>query len=984
MRSNIQLFKALSIVLVSASLCTQLYARTSESFDKGWLFARFGDTPAGKVDEPANLETPNLDDSSWRKLNVPHDWGIETDFIESEENSTGKLMFYGIGWYRKHFFVPESDNGKSFFIQFDGVMSHPTIYLNGQLVGQWEYGYSSFGFDLSPYIKFGRENVIAVRVDNPPKSSRWYPGGGIYRHTWLTKSDPVHVSHWGTYITTPIISKDNATVKIETSIDNLYNTDVIVNISHVIKEKNTGKVIAGSSSLECVVPMGTETKSCTQDITISNPNLWDIQNPNLYIAETRIAKDGFIVDTYQSTFGIRSIEWNPDKGFLLNGEIVKLNGVCLHHDLGPLGSAVHDRAIQRQIEIMQDMGVNSIRTSHNPPAPELIKYCDEMGIVVLDEMFDCWERGKTDNDYHKWFKDWYEKDITNLIKRDRNHPCVIAWSSGNEILEQWKGNHVSQMLTDLYHKLEPTRLVTAGCNSTSSYKTGFNETFDVYGFNYKPHLYAEFKQMHPNQPVYSSESASCISSRGEYYFPVSDVKSEGFFNFQVSSYDLYAPGWAMKPDIEFYGQDKYPFVAGEYVWTGFDYIGEPTPYNNDKTLLINYHTEEERKAIEEKLANIKGSPSRSSYFGIVDLCGFKKDRFYLYQARWRPQLPMAHILPHWNWPGREGEITPVHVYTSGDEAELFLNGKSLGKKKKAIIGQAESKEIMPISLSSKKTASASSVQEGNLVANGNDNNMKTRWCASSENKNEAWTTDLGSIQPVKSCVIYWEKQAGNYSYTVEVSNNESDWSVVAESKFKGKNNCSIHTFDTNARYLKVNINDLNDSTWASFYECQVFNTDKPDIYKVTSPEYYRLRWDDVKYQPGTLKAVAYKDGKVWATDTVSTTGEADAVKLSPDATTIKADGSDLCYITAEIIDSNGEMVPRTNNFVQFEISGPGEIIATGNGDATNPDCFKNTGRNAYNGMVLAIVRSIEGQKGTITVTAKSEGLKTDTVSFKAK
>ena len=984
MKSNLSFILSLSLLFASTCLCTQSFARTTESFDKGWLFCRYGDTPSGKVDEPAELEVPSLNDSQWRKLDLPHDWGIETDFLENEENSTGKLMFYGIGWYRKHFVVPAADNGKNIFIQFDGIMSHPKIYLNGKFVGQWEYGYSSFGFDLTKYIKFGEENVIAVRVDNPQKSSRWYPGGGIYRHTWLTKANPVHISHWGTYITTPEVKKDKATVKIETSIDNSYNTDVIVMLSHIIKEKATGNIVIQTNEIECVVPMGTASKSENFEIKINKPVLWDIENPYLYIAETKIKKDGFVVDTYNSTFGIRSIEWNADKGFLLNGKVVKLNGVCLHHDQGPLGAVANDRAIQRQIEIMQEMGVNSIRTSHNPPAPKLLEYCDEMGVVVLDELFDCWERGKTINDYHKWFKDWHEKDITNLIKRDRNHPCVIAWSSGNEILEQRQGNHVSQMLTNLIHKLEPTRPVTAGCNSTSSYKNGFSETLDVYGFNYKPHLYNEFKEMHPNQPVYSSESSSCISSRGEYYFPVSDTQSEGFFNFQVSSYDLYAPGWAMKPDKEFIGQDKYPFIAGEYVWTGFDYIGEPTPYNNDQTLLINFHTEAEKKEIEEKLAKIKGSPSRSSYFGIVDLCGFKKDRFYLYQARWRPQLPMAHILPHWNWAGREGEVTPVHVYTSGDEAELFLNGKSLGKKKKAVIGQAKEKVYMPKSISGKKSASATTEQEGNLIANGNDNNMKTRWCAGSDNNKEAWTVDLGSTQPIKSCVIYWERQASNYSYSVEVSKDGSDWTVAAESKFKGKNNRAIHTFDTNARYLKVNIKDLNDNAWASFYECQVFNTDKPEIYKEARPEYYRLRWDEVKYEPGTLEVVAYKNDSKWATDTVRTTGKPTAVRATPDRPIINADGSDLCYITTEIIDSNGDMVPRTSNFVQFEISGPGEIVATGNGDATNSDCFKNTGRNAYNGMVLAIVKSIEGKKGTITLKAKSDNLKTAAITIQSK
>ena len=974
---TIKCFLVLSfaIALMLSSQVNAESQRSTTSFDSNWLFSRFGDTPSGKIDEPKGLEAPSLDDTQWRKLNLPHDWGIETDFLPDEENSTGKLMFYGIGWYRKHFIIPSDDHGKNIFLQFDGIMSHPKVYINGFFVGQWEYGYSSFGFDITKYIKFGQKNIIAVRVDNPPKSSRWYPGGGIYRHTWLTKTAPVRVSHWGTYITTPNVSTNNADINIKTDLSSSYPTDTNIQIKHIIKEKSTGIIAAQTKSESCVVPTGIAAKSVSFDIQLANPKLWDIDHPNLYVAETIITKDNVIIDSYKSTFGIRSIEWNADKGFLLNGKIVKLKGVCLHHDLGPLGAAVNDRAIQRQIEIMQEMGCNSIRTSHNPPAPQLLDYCDEMGIVVLDELFDCWERGKTTNDYHKWFKDWHEKDVANLIRRDRNHPCVIAWSSGNEVGEQWQGNHVSQMLTDLIHKLEPTRIVTAGCNKANAYKSGFSETLDAYGFNYKPHLYADFKKLHPNQPVYSSESASCISSRGEYYFPVSDVKSQGFFNYQVSSYDLYAPGWAMKPDIEFYGQDTNPFVAGEYVWTGFDYIGEPTPYNNDKTLLINFQTEAEKKAIEEKLAKLKGSPSHSSYFGIVDLCGFKKDRFYIYQARWRPELPMAHILPHWNWAGREGEITPVHVYTSGDQAELFLNGKSLGKKKKAKIGQTASEQSMPIAISTNKTSQATSSQSDNRVEMGNDNNIKTRWCASDASKDVFWNVSWGSEpKPIKSCVIYWEKDAADYSYTVQVWNNNK-WNIVATSKFQGHGNISIHKFNTQGTHLKIQFNDLKSGVWASFYECQVFSTTTPEIYQQATPEYYRLRWDDVKYTPGKLEVVAYKDGKKWATDTIRTTGPAAAVKLIPDRPVINADGTDLCYITTEITDTNGDMVPRSSNFVQFEISGPGEIIATGNGDATNPDCFLNTGRNAYNGMVLAIVRSTKGQPGKITITAKSEGLK---------
>ncbi len=961
-----------------------LSERETTNFDEDWKFSRFGETPDGFIDEPVGLESIDWNDDFWQQETVPHDWGIESDFLENQPNSTGKLMFQGIGWYRKHFNVPTTDKGKCFSIRFDGIMSEPTVYLNGELVGEWKYGYSSFALDLTDKINFGGDNVIAVRVDNKADSSRWYPGGGIYRHVWLTKAEPVHVANWGTYITTPQISNNSATVTIETELENLSGSAQKAEYYHIIRNKTTGKTVAQSLTQTIDLQTGINTPDKIE-VKVANPLLWDTQSPNLYIAQTVVSIEGCVTDKYQTTFGIRSIEWSASQGFLLNGKVVKINGVCNHHDLGPLGTAVNDRAVQRQLEIMKEMGCNSIRTSHNPPAPELLAFCDEMGLMVMDEAFDCWELKKTNNDYHRFFKDWYKKDITNLVKRDRNHPCIILWSSGNEIREQWARPHdleVSHKLTDLFHELDPSRPVAAGCNQPNSYKNGFGSTVDIYGFNYKPHLYNDFKNTHPDQPVFSSESSSCISSRGEYYFPVSNNKANGFFNYQVSSYDLYAPPWAMKPDIEFEGQDNYPFIAGEYVWTGFDYIGEPTPYNNDKTLLINYHTEAEKKEIEEKLSKMKGSPSRSSYFGIVDLCGFPKDRFYLYQSRWRPELPMAHILPHWNWPGREGEITPVHVYTSGDEAELFLNGRSLGRKAKAKPGTLAPDISLPTSLSAGKNAEASTSEENNASANGNDNNIKTRWCASSDSADNFWQVDLGENQKLGSCVIYWENDSSAYAYEILVSQDGKKWEKTSQATYAGRNNYSLHKFSAEGRYLKVQFTGLK-NYWASFYECQVFAQDvQPEIIDPEAiPEAYRLRWDNVIYEPGELKAIAYKDGKKWAEDSVKTTGKAYTVKLTADRNRIKADGCDLSFITIDIVDNNGNIVPRSNNMVNLSITGPGVIEATGNGDATNSDCFKNTSRNAYNGKMLAIIKSEKNKPGTIKLTAESEGLKSQTITI---
>ena len=952
-------------------------ARETVKFDNNWKFNRFGETPDGYIEEPANLESATLDDNSWRKLDLPHDWGIETDFMEDQPNNTGKLMFQGIGWYRKSFTINPEDNNKCFSIQFDGIMSQPTVYLNGKYVGEWKYGYSSFALDLTDNINWNGENIIAVRVDNPAESSRWYPGGGIYRHVWLTKTENIHVGHWGTYITTPEITNQKAIVKIETDLEN--NSDKVQKIKyfHIVKEKTTGKIAAQSLPKTIWVNKGCSITD-TIEVEVNKPLLWELDSPEMYAAQTVITVDGTVTDKTQTNFGIRSVVWDADKGLILNGMITKLKGVCNHHDLGPLGAAVNDRALERQVEIMKEMGVNSIRTSHNPPAPQLLDICDRMGILVLDEAFDCWVLKKTKNDYHRHFSEWYERDVTNMVKRDRNHPCVFMWSSGNEIGEQWgrpQDLEVSRDLTELFHKLDPSRLVAAGCNQPNSYKNDFCETVDVYGFNYKPHLYEDFKNLHPQQPVFSSESSSCISSRGEYYFPVSDNKSQGFFNYQVSSYDLYAPNWAMKPDIEFEGQDRYPFIAGEYVWTGFDYLGEPTPYNNDKTLLINYHTEAERKEIEDKLSKMNGSPSRSSYFGIVDLCGFKKDRFYLYQSRWRPDLPMAHILPHWNWAGREGEITPVHVYTSGDEAELFLNGNSLGKKKKAKIGDAQEAKTLPIALSTGKTVAAKTSEDKNPTANAVDGKLNTRWCAANGSADNSLQLDLGEVKDIGSCVIYWEKDSSCYGYDLFASADNSSWQKVAEADFAGAEKFSLHKLSTKARYIQVKFTGLKNGCWASIAELQVFTTSSPEIIDIDyRPEYYRLRWDDVKYEPGELKVIAYKNGKQWAQDIVKTTGDPFALEASADRSELSANGDDLCFITVDIVDKDGNMVPKSDNLVEFSIEGPAEIIATGNGDATNHDCFKNTSRNAYNGKLLAIIRPIKDKAGKIIIKANSTGL----------
>lgn len=795
--------------------------------------------PAGKPGGDVPCAQPGFDDSGWRKLNLPHDWGIEGPFNQEYPGNTGKLPFWGVGWYRKQFEVSSADQGRRLYLDVDGAMSRAAVWINGAYAGGWPYGYASWRVDLTPHVKFGGTNVIAIRLDNPPESSRWYPGGGIYRNVWLVKTPPIHVAQWGTYITTPSVSPSAATVRVRVNVQNDSAADTVVTIRNELCELNgekPSKPVASLSIGDIRLAAG-KSGSAQGQILFNHPHLWSVRDPQRYLMITSVEQDGKVLDRYETPFGIRSIQFDADKGFFLNGERVQIKGVCNHHDLGALGAAFNIRAAERQLQILQEMGVNAIRTSHNPPAPELLDLCDRMGFLVMDEAFDCWKGGKTKQGYQLLYPDWHEKDLRAQIRRDRNHPCVILWSTGNEVREQAnpEGHAISAELTRIVHDEDPTRPAAAGCNNAQAGYNGFQKTVDVFGYNYKPGQYARVHATNAGLPILGSETSSCISSRGEYFFPVTTNKNGGQANFQISSYDLYSPGWGCPPDVEFKAQDEFPFVAGEFVWTGFDYLGEPTPYNNDASNLLNFSDPAEQARLEKELRELGKIrvPSRSSYFGIVDLAGFKKDRFYSYQAHWRPDFPMAHILPHWNWPERTGQVTPVHVYSSGDEAELFLNDQSLGRKKRG-------------------------------------------------------------------------------------------------------------------------------------------------------PGEYRFRWDDVVYQPGTLKVVTYKSGKKWATDVMKTTGAAAQLSLEADRGTIAADGADLCFVTLKVADKNGLTVPRSKNHIRFKVSGPGELVATDNGDPTSFESFQSPGRNAFNGLALAIVRAKPGQPGTIKVEAESEGLKADSVAIRAR
>jgi beta-galactosidase len=812
---------------------------TGSSFTKDPNFAN-KERPAGNLGAETIYTQPRFDDAGWRLVTLPHDWGIEGPFDLQAPGGTGKLPFAGIGWYRKHFTISVDDQSRQFYLDVDGAMSYANVWLNGQYVGGWPYGYASWRVDLTPYVKFGGENVIVMRLDNPPNSSRWYPGGGIYRNVWLTKTDPVHVGHWGTFITMRDVSSVCATIDLEVTIDNDSEADVTVRTTtHVYAldadGNRTGDAVASFEPLKMPVAAG-ESAKVEGSVTFENPRLWGpppTQTPHLYVAVTTLWHQDNHVDQYETQFGIRSLRFDPDTGIHVNGERIYIKGVNQHHDLGALGAAFNIRAAERQLEILREMGCNAIRTAHNPPAPELLELTDRMGFLVVDEIFDVWERRKTPLDSHLIFPDWHEQDLRALVRRDRNHPSVIMWSFGNEVGEQYTGEQgaaVAKRLHDITRDEDPTRPATTAINWAKP-NMPLPEVSDVISLNYQgegirnapaysglrgintPPLYPAFHEAFPNKVILSSENAAALSSRGTYLFPVFDGISapvkDGLGgdpkNQYVSAYELYTADFGSSADKVFASLDKHPYVAGGFVWSGWDYLGEPTPYYS----------------------------SRSSYFGIIDLAGFKKDRFYLYQSHWRPDLPMAHLLPHWTWPQRIGQITPVHVFTSGDEAELFLNGKSLGRKKKI--------------------------------------------------------------------------------------------------------------FDT------------------------------PDQTMDGEPA-YRIRWDDVVYEPGELKVVAYKDGEEWAADIMRTAGNSSQMDIKPDRATISADGRDLSFVTLTVQDSNGITVPRANNLIRFSVSGPGEIVATDNGDPTDFNIFSSHDRKAFNGLALVIIKAKRGQTGSIVITAESDGL----------
>lgn len=861
--------------------------RQRTSLDNGWRFMRFPTNPDGLlydqrpdtinvtdavilkpwvlpsgnqfIKDPANRHQrpegnaggsvpfvqETFDDSAWHIVELPHDWAIAGPFY-TEDNplvpgNMGRLPVFGVGWYRKKLSISQNDVNKTFYLDIDGAQSYAIVWLNGQIVGGWPYGYASFRLDLTPYVKAG-ENQLAIRLDNPNESSRWYPGGGIYRNVWLTTVESTHVAQYGTFITSRDVSTQSATLDLTLEVQNTgkqsSDVEAVTKIYQInAKTRGLGEKVAEFPTSKIRVHSG-EIGSVNVTTSISRPQLWGpppTQTPNLYVAVTQLVTNGQVIDTYETRFGIRSFEYSGDKGLLVNGKHVPVQGTDQHHDLGALGAAYNHRAAQRHLEILQSVGSNAIRMSHNPPAPDLLDLSDEMGFMVLDEIFDCWELGKVTNDFHLIFPDWHEADLRSFIRRDRNHPSIFTWSFGNEVGEQQTGQNgtdLAQTLINIVHEEDSTRLATTAMNSAKPNQP-FAAIPDIISLNYQgegirdtadysqlagiatPPLFPAFHGNFSSKMLQHSESASAFSSRGVFIFPVLEQGDSAPVNdssggnstiFQVSAYELYSADFGSSADKAFRSLDENPYVAGEFVWTGWDYLGEPTPYN-----------------------------VRSSYSGMIDLAGFPKERFYLYQSRWKPDLAMAHILPHWNWPDRVGKVTPIHVFSSGDEAELFVNGKSQGRQKK-----------------------------------------------------EELT--------------------------------------------------------------------------------------------------YRFRWDNVTYEPGEVHVVAYKDGRQWATDTVQTTGEPAALRLQADRSVISADGVDLSFISVEVVDSKGDVVPQATNSIQFSVSGAGQLVATDNGDASDYTPFPSAERRAFSGRALAIVtgKNNKGKGGEVVVKATAKGLKSDEVMVRTK
>lgn len=832
------LLPLMGILAFCSSLSSQAQVRNEFLLEEGWKFTR--------EDQPESMQ-PAFDDSQWQSVVVPHDWAIYGPFSSQNDKQnvaiaqdgqkeamehagrTGGLPFVGVGWYRNTIDVPQFKAGKKAFLLFDGAMSHAQVYINGKRVGEWPYGYNSFWFDVTSFLKAGEKNTVAVRLENLPESSRWYPGAGLYRNVHLIVTEDAYVPIWGTYITTPIVNEQFARVKVETKVNLPAAADPKdYSIKTTLCAPNGEKI---QEKMMPLTDIAYNNGVAVQEFVVEKPNLWSLEQPSLYTAETAIYQNGnTLKDEYSTTFGIRSIEIIPDKGFFLNGKKTVFKGVCNHHDLGPLGAAVNDAAIRRQIRILKDMGCNAIRTSHNMPAPDLVRACDEMGMMLMVESFDEWNKPKCANGYNLLFDEWAEKDLVNLLHNFRNSPSVVMWCVGNEVPNQWDegGCKVAKYLQDICHREDPTRPVTQGMDAPDAVvNNNFAAVMDVAGFNYRPFRYQVNYKKLPQRIILGSETVSTVSSRGVYKFPVERKSMAVYDDHQASSYDVEHCGWSNLPEDDFIQHEDLPYCIGEFVWTGFDYLGEPTPY------YTNW-------------------PSHSSLFGIIDLAGIPKDRYYLYRSHWNPTEETLHILPHWNWEGREGEVTPVFVYTNYPTAELFINGKSQGKRTKDL--------SVPL---------------------------------------------------------------------------DSSYTEAAQKSFERQKR-------------------------------------------------YRLMWMDTRYEPGTVKVVAYDDkGNAVVEKEIHTAGKPHHIVLTADRNELAANGKDLSFINVKIVDKDGNFCPNETRQIKFKVKGKGTFRAAANGNPASLESFQEPQMKLFSGQLTAIVQTTK-EAGSITFEASAPGVKSAKIELISK
>lgn len=796
-------------------MATDGTGRVERDWNADW---RFAEGPHAGAEDPA------FDDRAWQAVRLPHDWAVAKPFDPDGDPGTGKLPWRGEGWYRKHLPLASDCAGKRVVLEFGGVMAEPKVYANGALAGWWDCGYSSFHVDITDHLRAGEDNVIAVHADTRRHGSRWYPGAGIYRSVRLIVTEPVHIVPWGIRVTTPEVRDDAATVEVETTISNDNEEPVLAQVETVLLAPD-GREVARRLTALPVTARGSA--STVASLEVPSPRRWDVDDPALYAAIVSVRVDGAPLDSVRQPFGIRVAEFRGPEGFHLNGRRVQLKGVNLHHDHGALGAAFYPRAMERQFETMREMGCNAIRTSHNPPAPGLLDLCDRMGLLVIDELADSWWAC---NDFHgpdEEFAEHYERNAASLVRRDRNHPCVVLWSMGNEItaIERNDAGDAREkvaLVASLLRRHDGTRPVTLERCIGESLALRLEDYVDVESWHYGE-TFLRAHEAFPELPVTQSESASCFSTRGFYDPPLATEKTAFSPTRQMCSYDHTSAAWGDIADVEFLRCERHPWLAGEFVWTGFDYLGEPTPVAGE--------------FLGRQLTNRESA--RSSFFGIVDLAGIPKDRYYLYRSHWAPETTTVHILPHWNWEGREGQTIPVYVYTNGDEAELFLNGRSLGRRR------------------------------------------------------------------------------------------------------------------------KLSLEELGDERERAYHAVL---------------DRYRLRWLDVAYEPGELRAVAYRGGEPIGEAAMRTAGPVAGLHLTPDRARLDADGMDLCYVLVEARDAEGNLCPLADNPVGFTVEGPAEIAGVDNGDPHSLAPFQTSECRLFCGKAMLILRTVEGAAGHVTVLAESDGV----------